>query len=610
LLAGLARVLASSMAEEPSSAAAVAEVRESMGAADPLAVVVAGSAAGVDPLSFLGMRPSASPASSVGAMANEEDSVEDRLRDLEDEEGLLDVNSALEEEEAPAVSKALSAGDAMDPGDPDDVVAAAGEFLGLVHGPEPLGPVVPVDGDVPVAEDAAFRGAVGLRNMGNTCFMNAGLQCLLATPPVVRYFAEEESGATADNIKKLNVDCLEEAQLVSEPSTSSVEQEQQQPLSVAFAPLVKKASEGEFLVIRPTDFKAALGKAHPQFEGFLQHDCQEFLAVLLGGLHEELQTRRATCKSADEEEEEDGGEGGEVVKAPANANRKGLLHKSKSDCNTSMELNSSKSLEPRDPDAAPSWSNLANVANQSAPPPVAGQRMDCWTADGEESLKAVGDEVMSACRAVTTAVDNESTGSSHSSVDEKIPESIRHRPIPSELKTATSGSTARGGGASASMNVDAPEEMEDDDDENSKASSVASAPSSSSSSAAVPTENLVPTADLMRTRRLSGQQCTDADASKSNVSNNVEANALDLGLMLLRSKENKTLNVNVAQNGSDNRNNEISFDSGKFKKRPGEGVGGVRLKEAIDNNLANVNTTPGRKFPTRSILYSISFYSR
>lgn len=112
--------------------------------------------------------------------------------------------------------------------------------------------------DVP--DPFATPGQCGLYNLGNTCFMNAGLQCLLSTTPLLKFF-------------------LEQFTLEDFPKDS---------LTTYFYQLVRKIWSGQFSIVYPRDFKSALGLFHVQFQDYRQHDCQEFLVLFLDTLHQQL----------------------------------------------------------------------------------------------------------------------------------------------------------------------------------------------------------------------------------------------------------------------------------------------------------------------------------
>ncbi|XP_058798779.1 ubiquitin carboxyl-terminal hydrolase 4-like isoform X2 [Phymastichus coffea] len=108
----------------------------------------------------------------------------------------------------------------------------------------------------------APAGVCGLRNLGNTCFMAAGLQCLTATPPVLCHFLELQ----------------QRSEKVPPPGS----------LMANFSALLSKMWSGKYNVLQPTEFKETLGVYHSQFKDYRQHDCQEFLALLLDSLHEQM----------------------------------------------------------------------------------------------------------------------------------------------------------------------------------------------------------------------------------------------------------------------------------------------------------------------------------
>ncbi|KAE9612024.1 putative ubiquitinyl hydrolase 1 [Lupinus albus] len=109
-------------------------------------------------------------------------------------------------------------------------------------------------------------GLAGLQNLGNTCFMNSALQCLVHTPPFVEYFLQDYN-------EDINID---------NPLGMCGE------LALAFGDLLRKLWSSGRTAIPPRVFKGKLARFAPQFSGYNQHDSQELLAFLLDGLHEDL----------------------------------------------------------------------------------------------------------------------------------------------------------------------------------------------------------------------------------------------------------------------------------------------------------------------------------
>lgn len=110
-----------------------------------------------------------------------------------------------------------------------------------------------------------LNGLVGLKNIANTCYMNAALQALSNSPPLTGYFLE--CGANVQN----------------SVSRSKI------GLAKSYHRLIKDMWLNKRRVyIVPDEIIRGISQIHPMFRGYQQHDTQEFLRCFMDQLHEEL----------------------------------------------------------------------------------------------------------------------------------------------------------------------------------------------------------------------------------------------------------------------------------------------------------------------------------
>ncbi|XP_053598716.1 ubiquitin carboxyl-terminal hydrolase 2 isoform X2 [Microplitis demolitor] len=119
---------------------------------------------------------------------------------------------------------------------------------------------------IPTRRDENY-GLNGLRNIGNTCFMNSVIQCLSNTKPLLEYLLNEQY------LNDIN------------QSTSSMKG----ALIKVFAQVINELweSSGDH-VVNTSSLKHQIQRFAPRFMGYAQQDAQEFLRYLLEGLHEDV----------------------------------------------------------------------------------------------------------------------------------------------------------------------------------------------------------------------------------------------------------------------------------------------------------------------------------
>ena len=113
----------------------------------------------------------------------------------------------------------------------------------------------------------AHPGLTGIKNLGNTCFMNSILQCLNSSQKLVDYFL---SGQYKKDLNRTN-DLGFRGEIADE-----------------FSVIVQAIWGGHCRIITPWRLRNIIGQFNQQFISNDQQDSQELLLFLLDGLHEDL----------------------------------------------------------------------------------------------------------------------------------------------------------------------------------------------------------------------------------------------------------------------------------------------------------------------------------
>ncbi|CAL1541047.1 unnamed protein product, partial [Lymnaea stagnalis] len=116
-------------------------------------------------------------------------------------------------------------------------------------------------------------GTIGIYNHGNSCFMNAVLQCLSNTDSFTEYFIKDFYKNDLKNSKN---------------GKKSMFRSNYGEVTEHLGLLLKGLWSGKYTSDISKEFKSVVGKLNAQYKGDHQHDAQEFLLWLLDRVHEDV----------------------------------------------------------------------------------------------------------------------------------------------------------------------------------------------------------------------------------------------------------------------------------------------------------------------------------